>query len=242
MVMMPGYTHLQRGQPILLAHHLLAHVSMLDRDGERLRDCAKRVNRSPLGAAALGGTSFPIDRRRVARTLGLDGITENSIDAVSDRDVQIEFISSAAITMMHLSRLAEELVLWSSEEWQFVEIGEAFTTGSSIMPQKRNPDIAELLRGKTGRVYGHLVALLTVMKGLPLAYNRDMQEDKLPLIDSARTLEESLARGRRDDPDPPLQCRTVRTGTGGKPGACDRACRLPCTQGGAVSGGAQRRR
>jgi len=192
MVMMPGYTHLQRGQPILLAHHLLAYVSMFDRDAERLRDCAKRVHRSPLGAAALGGTSFPIDRRRVARRLGLNGIVENSIDAVSDRDVQIEFISSAAIVMMHLSRLGEELVLWSSEEWQFVEIGEEFTTGSSIMPQKRNPDIAELLRGKTGRIYGHLVALLTVMKGLPLAYNRDMQEDKLPIIDTAGTLEGSL--------------------------------------------------
>jgi len=191
-VMMPGYTHLQRGQPILLAHHLLAHISMLDRDGERLADCAKRVRRSPLGAAALAGTSFPINRRDVARKLGLETIVENSIDAVSDRDVQIEFISAAAITMMHLSRLAEELVLWSSEEWRFVEIGEAFTTGSSIMPQKRNPDIAELLRGKTGRVYGHLVALLTVMKGLPLAYNRDMQEDKEPLIDTVATLKGSL--------------------------------------------------
>ena len=191
-VIMPGYTHLQRGQPVLLAHHLLAYVSMLERDYERFEDCLKRVNRSPLGAGALAGTSFPVDRAFLAKKLGFDGVVDNSIDAVSDRDVQIEFLSACAITMMHLSRFAEELVLWSSQEWKFIEIGEAFTTGSSIMPQKKNPDMAELVRGKTGRVYGNLVILLTVMKGLPLAYNRDMQEDKEPLFDSADTVADSL--------------------------------------------------
>ena len=191
-VIMPGYTHLQRAQPIVLAHHLLAYVAMLDRDRERYRDCLKRAALSPLGAGALAGTSFPIDRGLVAKTLKLDGVIENSIDAVSDRDVLIEFISASAITMMHLSRLSEELVLWSSQEWRFVEIGDAFTTGSSIMPQKKNPDMAELIRGKTGRVYGDLMALLTVMKGLPLAYNRDMQEDKEPLFDAADTVLNTL--------------------------------------------------
>ncbi len=191
-IVMPGYTHLQPAQPILLAHHLLAYVSMLERDRERLSDCLKRVRLSPLGAGAMAGTSFPIDRRLAARLLGFDGILSNSIDAVSDRDVQIEFIGICAIIMMHLSRFAEELVLWSSEEWGFVRIGEKFTTGSSIMPQKRNPDMAELVRGKAGRVYGDLVALLTVMKGLPLSYNRDMQEDKGPLFDAADTVSASL--------------------------------------------------
>ena len=192
-VLMPGYTHLQRAQPILLAHHLLAYVSMLDRDHERFIDLLKRVNRSPLGAGALAGTPHPIDRKSVARSLRFDGVIENSIDAVSDRDVLIEFIADCSIVMMHLSRFAEELVLWSSQEWRFAEIGDAFTTGSSIMPQKKNPDMAEIVRGKTGRVYGDLIALLTVMKGLPLAYNRDMQEDKEPLFDSARTVADSLA-------------------------------------------------
>jgi argininosuccinate lyase len=191
-IIMPGYTHLQHAQPILLAHHLLAYVSMFDRDRERFEDCIKRVSRSPLGAAALAGTSFPIDRAFVARQVRFQGVIENSIDAVSDRDAQIEFLSACAITMMHLSRLAEELVLWSSREWNFLEISDEFTTGSSIMPQKKNPDIAELVRGKTGRVYGNLMALLTVMKGLPLAYNRDMQEDKEPLFDNADTVNDSL--------------------------------------------------
>ena len=191
-VVMPGYTHLQRAQPILLAHHLLAYVSMLDRDHERFSDMMKRINRSPLGAGALAGTPFPIDRRSTAKALKFVGLVENSIDAVSDRDVLVEFIAHCSITMMHLSRFAEELVLWSSQEWHFVEIGDAFTTGSSIMPQKKNPDMAELVRGKTGRVYGALVALLTVMKGLPLAYNRDMQEDKEPLFDAAATVINSL--------------------------------------------------
>ena len=191
-VVMPGYTHLQRAQPVLLAHHLLAYVEMFDRDRARFLDCRKRVNRSPLGGAALAGTSFPIDRMGVARLLGFAGVVENSIDAVSDRDVLIEFIGAAAITMMHASRLAEELVLWTSREWRFASVGDAFTTGSSIMPQKKNPDMAELIRGKTGRVYGDLMALLTVMKGLPLAYNRDMQEDKEPLFDAADTVSASL--------------------------------------------------
>ena len=191
-VIMPGYTHLQRAQPVLLAHHLLAYVEMFERDRERFLDCRKRAALSPLGAAALAGTSFPIDREKTARSLGMAGIVANSIDAVSDRDAILEFISAAAITMMHASRIAEELVLWTSREWRFAEIGESFTTGSSIMPQKKNPDMAELIRGKTGRVYGDLVALLTVMKGLPLAYNRDMQEDKEPLFDAADTVSASL--------------------------------------------------
>ncbi len=191
-VIMPGYTHLQRAQPILFAHHIVSYVSMLERDHERFNDCLARVRCSPLGAAALAGTSFPIDRKFTARKLGFHGIVENSIDAVSDRDVHIEAISACAIAMMHLSRFSEELILWSSSEWNFIEIGDAFTTGSSIMPQKKNPDMAELVRGKTGRVYGDLVALLTVMKGLPLAYNRDMQEDKEPMFDAFDTLTESL--------------------------------------------------
>jgi argininosuccinate lyase len=191
-VVMPGYTHLQRAQPILLAHHLLAYTEMLERDRERFSGMLPRISRSPLGAAALAGTSFPIDRHYSSALLGLDGIVENSIDAVGDRDMLIEFIAACAIVMMHLSRLGEELVLWSSQEWHFASIGDAFTTGSSIMPQKKNPDMAELVRGKTGRVYGDLMALLTVMKGLPLAYNRDMQEDKEPLFDAADTVLASL--------------------------------------------------
>ena len=191
-VVMPGYTHLQRAQPVLVAHHLLAYVEMLDRDAARLTGMLPRIRQSPLGAAALAGTSFPIDRAGVAAALGFDGVVANSIDAVSDRDLLIECVSACAIIMMHLSRLGEELVLWSSQEWGFVTIGDAFTTGSSIMPQKKNPDMAELVRGKTGRVYGDLVALLTLMKGLPLAYNRDMQEDKEPLFDAVDTALASL--------------------------------------------------
>ncbi len=191
-LVVPGYTHLQQAQPILLAHHLLAYCSMLERDFQRFADCLGRANRSPLGAGALAGTSFPIDRSAVARMLKLGPPVENSIDAVSDRDFIIEFLAACAMTMMHLSRFAEEMVLWSSQEWHFAEIGEGFTTGSSIMPQKQNPDMAELIRGKTGRVYGSLIALLTTMKGLPLAYNRDLQEDKEPLFDAARTLADCL--------------------------------------------------
>ncbi len=190
--LLPGYTHMQRAQPVMLSHHLLAYMSMLERDFERLQDCRKRANKSPLGAAALAGTSFPIDRALVAKKLDFDGIVENSIDAVSDRDYLIEFIGACSIIMMHLSRFAEELVLWTSREFGFAQIGDAYTTGSSIMPQKKNPDMAELVRGKTGRVYGSLMNLLTVMKGLPLAYNRDMQEDKMPLFDAANTTRQCL--------------------------------------------------
>ena len=185
---LPGYTHLQHAQPVLLSHHLLAYFWMFQRDRERLADCRKRVNHLPLGAGALAGTSFPINRERVAELLGFDGICENSLDAVSDRDFALEFLAAASILMMHCSRLAEELILWNSPEFRFVELDDSVTTGSSIMPQKKNPDVAELARGKTGRVYGNLMALLTVMKGLPLAYNKDMQEDKEPLFDTIDTL------------------------------------------------------
>lgn len=189
---LPGYTHLQRAQPIRLAHHLLAYVAMFDRDIERLQDSYKRVNRSPLGAGALAGTTFPIDRQAVAEELGFAAIYDNSLDAVSDRDFVVEFLSAASLIMTHLSRLCEELVLWSSQEFAFIELDDAFCTGSSIMPQKKNPDVAELVRGKTGRVYGSLVALLTVLKGLPLAYNKDMQEDKEGLFDTVDTLSGAL--------------------------------------------------
>ena len=191
-VMMPGYTHLQRAQPVLLSHHLLAYYEMLERDRGRLWDCFKRVNIMPLGAAALAGTSLPIDRRYVARLLKFPAVTENSIDTVSDRDFVIEFISVASILMMHLSRFAEELILWNTEEFGFVELPDAFTTGSSIMPQKKNPDVLELTRGKAGRVFGSLVSILTLMKGLPLAYNRDMQEDKEAMFDAVDTVKASL--------------------------------------------------
>ncbi len=191
-LIIPGYTHMQRAQPILFSHHILAYVSMLDRDYERLSDCYSRVNRLPLGAAALAGTSFPIDRLMVAKKLHFDAVLQNSIDATSDRDYIIEFLSSASTIMMHLSRLSEELVLWSSEEFRFAATSDAYTTGSSIMPQKKNPDMAELVRGKTGRVYGNLIAMLTIMKGLPLAYNRDLQEDKQPLFDSVATVRQAL--------------------------------------------------
>ncbi len=189
---MPGYTHLQRAQPVMLSHHLLAYVNMLERDFERMQDCARRLNKSPLGAAAFAGSSFPLDRALVARKLKFDGIVENSIDAVSDRDYLAEFIAAASILMMHLSRMAEEIVLWSSAEFGMAHISDAYTTGSSIMPQKKNPDMAELVRGKTGRVYGALMNLLTTMKGLPLAYNRDMQEDKLPMFEAVQTARQSL--------------------------------------------------
>jgi argininosuccinate lyase len=191
-VVMPGYTHLQRAQPVLLAHHLLAYVAMLERDAERFRDCRARLNRSPLGAAAFAGTSFPIDRAMVAAALDFDGIIENSIDAVSDRDHIIETVSACSIVMMHLSRLAEEFVLWSTKEFGFVTIGDAYATGSSIMPQKKNPDMAELVRGRTGKVYGALINILTMMKGLPLAYNRDMQEDKAPMFEAIDTCGDCL--------------------------------------------------
>ncbi|WP_433944296.1 argininosuccinate lyase [Paenibacillus sp. SN-8-1] len=188
----PGYTHLQRAQPILFAHHLMAYVSMFQRDIERFQDSYKRVNVLPLGAGALAGTTFPIDRHFVAEQLNFDAVYENSLDAVSDRDFILEFLSNSSILMMHLSRLCEELVLWSSTEFRFVELDDAYCTGSSIMPQKKNPDVAELVRGKTGRVYGNLVGLLTVLKSLPLAYNKDMQEDKEGMFDTVATLEGAL--------------------------------------------------
>jgi argininosuccinate lyase len=189
---LPGYTHLQVAQPVSFAHHLLAYVEMFARDGERLADVRKRVNRLPLGAAALAGTSYPLDRDLVARTLGFDGLCMNSLDAVSDRDFAIEFSAWAAITMMHVSRLAEEIVLWMSQNYGYVDLADRYCTGSSIMPQKRNPDVAELARGKTGRVYGHLMSLLTLMKGQPLTYNKDNQEDKEPLFDTVDTLAATL--------------------------------------------------
>jgi argininosuccinate lyase len=189
---MPGYTHLQHAQPVALSHHFMAYCEMFRRDEERFADALKRVNVLPLGSAALAGTSFSIDMTITARYLNFDAITRNSIDAVSDRDHLLEFLSSAAITMMHISRLAEELVLWSSSEFGFIELSDAFCTGSSIMPQKKNPDVAELMRGKTGRVYGNLMALLTTMKALPLSYNRDLQEDKIPLFDTADTILSTL--------------------------------------------------
>jgi argininosuccinate lyase len=190
---MPGYTHLQIAQPVTLGHHLLAYVEMLGRDRGRLADCRRRLNESPLGAAALAGTSFPIDRHATAAALGFDRPAANSLDAVSDRDFAIEFLSAAAITGMHLSRFAEEIVTWCSSEFGFIGLTDAFTTGSSIMPQKRNPDAAELVRAKTGRLNGSLVALLTVMKGLPLAYGKDMQEDKVPVFEAVDALELCLA-------------------------------------------------
>ena len=191
-VIMPGYTHLQRAQPVLFSNHIMAYHEMLKRDGERYEDCLKRVNIMPLGAGALAGTTFPLDRKYVAGLLDFPAVTANSLDTVSDRDFVIEFCSVSSILMMHLSRLSEELVLWSSDEFGFIEISDAFCTGSSIMPQKKNPDIPELTRGKTGRVYGNLISILTVMKGLPLAYNRDMQEDKEPLFDTIDTVTMSV--------------------------------------------------
>ncbi len=191
-VIMPGYTHLQTAQPVLFAHHLLAYFEMLARDTGRLHDLRSRLNFLPLGAGALAGTTFAIDREWVAEQLGFAGVTRNSLDTVSDRDFAIEFCSFASILMMHLSRLSEELVLWSSADFAFVELSDAFCTGSSIMPQKKNPDVPELVRGKTGRTYGNLISLLTLMKSLPLAYNKDMQEDKEPLFDTIDTVRGSL--------------------------------------------------
>ena len=189
---MPGFTHLQVAQPVTFGHHLLAWNEMLVRDDGRLADCAQRLNYCPLGSAALAGTSYPIDRQLTASTLGFSGPTENSLDSVSDRDFAIEFTSAAAITMMHLSRMAEEMIIWTSAQFNFVDLPDRFCTGSSIMPQKKNPDVPELIRGKVGRVQGHLVALITLMKGQPLAYNKDNQEDKEPLFDAVRTVHDSL--------------------------------------------------
>ena len=189
---MPGFTHLQVAQPITFGHHMMAYVEMFGRDAERMQDCRKRVNRLPLGAAALAGTTFPIDRQQVAAALGFDDVCHNSLDAVSDRDFAIEFCAAAALIMTHVSRMSEELVLWMSPRIGFIEIADRFCTGSSIMPQKKNPDVPELARGKTGRVNGHLIALLTLMKGQPLAYNKDNQEDKEPLFDTVDTVVDTL--------------------------------------------------
>lgn len=190
---MPGYTHLQIAQPITFGHHLMAYVQMFDRDRGRLADCAARMNQSPLGCGALAGTTFPIDRNQTAQALGFAAPTANSLDGVSDRDFALEFMASASIMMMHLSRFCEEIIIWNSHEYGFITLDDAFSTGSSIMPQKKNPDMAELIRGKTGRVYGNLMGLLTVMKGLPLAYNKDMQEDKEAVFEVADTLNGCLS-------------------------------------------------
>ncbi len=189
---MPGFTHLQVAQPVSFGHHMLAYVEMFSRDRDRMMDVRKRVNQLPLGAAALAGTSYPLDRELVARTLKMDGVCQNSLDAVSDRDFAIEFAGAASLAMVHVSRLSEELILWMSQNFGFIEIADRFTTGSSIMPQKKNPDVPELARGKTGRVVGHLMGLITLMKGQPLAYNKDNQEDKEPLFDTVDTLKDTL--------------------------------------------------
>ncbi|KAA0691905.1 argininosuccinate lyase [Halopseudomonas laoshanensis] len=191
-VIMPGFTHLQTAQPVTFGHHLLAWFEMLSRDRERLLDCRKRVNRMPLGSAALAGTTYPIDRQMTCELLGFDAVSGNSLDGVSDRDFAIEFCAAASVAMMHLSRFSEELVLWTSAQFNFIDLPDRFCTGSSIMPQKKNPDVPELVRGKTGRVYGHLMGLLTLMKSQPLAYNKDNQEDKEPLFDAADTLRDCL--------------------------------------------------
>ncbi len=191
-VIMPGYTHLQRAQPVLLAHHIMAYAQMFRRDMMRYEESLKRINILPLGSCALAGTSLPIDRKYVAEILMFDSVSENSMDSVADRDFLVEFLSNSSILMMHASRMAEDLILWSSEEFSFIELPDAFTTGSSIMPQKKNPDVAELMRGKTGRVYGNLVSLLTCMKGIALTYNRDMQEDKEPVFDTVDTIKLTL--------------------------------------------------
>ncbi len=191
-VILPGFTHLQVAQPVSFGHHKRAYAEMFSRDGERMQDLRRRVNRLPLGAAALAGTSYPLDRERVAATLGMEGVCQNSLDAVSDRDFAIEFAAAASLAMVHISRLSEELVLWMSQSFGFIDIADRFCTGSSIMPQKKNPDVPELARGKTGRVVGHLMGLITLMKGQPLAYNKDNQEDKEPLFDSVDTLKDTL--------------------------------------------------
>ena len=214
-VVVPGYTHLQRAQPVLLSHHWLAYAEMLERDRERLADTRKRTNVLPLGSGALSGAGFRLNRKAVARELGFEGVSENSLDAVSDRDFIVEFLSAAALIAMHLSRLCEEIVLWSSEEFGFLELPDAFATGSSMMPQKKNPDVAELVRGRTGKIYGALVTILTTLKGLPLAYNRDLQEDKPPLFEAARTLRACLAILARMLPKLRVDARRMREAAGG---------------------------
>jgi argininosuccinate lyase len=210
-VIIPGFTHLQHAQPVLFAHHCLAYYEMFARDRERFQQLRKRVNVLPLGSAAMAGTPYPINRQQVAKELGFDAISANSMDAVSDRDYLIEFCANASMSMMHLSRLCEELILWASPRFGFIQIGDAFTTGSSIMPQKKNPDVAELVRGKTARVYGNLTALLTLLKGLPLTYNRDLQEDKEAVFDTADTLQLCLEVFARMLPEISIQEEAVKT-------------------------------
>ena len=212
-VILPGCTHLQHAQPVLLAHHMLAYFEMFARDRERFTQLRARVNVMPLGSAALAGTPHHINRERVAKELGFDRVSANSMDAVSDRDFAIEFCAAASLTMMHLSRFSEELILWSTPEYNFIEIGDAYTTGSSIMPQKKNPDVAELVRGKTGRVYGDLTALLTLMKGLPLTYNRDLQEDKEALFDASDTVQLCLAVVARMIPSIQVHAQAMASAT-----------------------------
>ena len=212
--LMPGYTHLQNAQPVTLGHHLLAYVEMFGRDRSRVADCRRRLNECPLGAAALAGTSFPIDRAATARALGFDRPSANSLDAVSDRDFAVEYLAVAALVAVHLSRLAEEIVLWSSGHFGFVRLPDSLTTGSSIMPQKRNPDAAELVRAKAGRVFGALVTLLAVMKGLPLAYAKDMQEDKEPVFDAAETLEIGLAAMTRMTAEARFDAKRMKAASG----------------------------
>ena len=192
-VIIPGYTHLQRAQPVYFAHHLLAYVEMFQRDVERLADCRKRINVLPLGSGAIAGSTIVLDRELVARLLDFPAVTQNSMDAVSDRDFAVELLAALSLVAMHLSRLSEDVILWASSEFKFITISDAYTTGSSLMPQKKNPDVAELTRGKTGRVYGNLMSLLTTLKGLPMTYNRDMQEDKEPIFDSVDTIKAALA-------------------------------------------------
>ena len=210
-MLMPGYTHLQVAQPVTFGHHLLAYVEMLGRDRGRLTDCRKRLNESPLGSAALAGTSYPIDRDFVSKKLGFDKPTKNSMDGVSDRDFAVEFMSASSLIAIHLSRLAEELVIWSSDRFNFIKLPESFTTGSSIMPQKRNPDAAELIRAKPGRIFGNMLSLMTVLKGLPMTYGKDMQEDKEPIFDTARTIQmcivnmDGMIKGLRPIPNNMIQ-------------------------------------
>jgi argininosuccinate lyase len=228
---LPGFTHLQVAQPVTFGHHLLAYFEMMQRDAERFSDCRRRTNRLPLGAAALAGTTYPIDRHFVAELLGFDGVCENSLDAVSDRDFAIEFCAACAMLMMHLSRLSEELVLWMNPRFGFIRIADRFCTGSSIMPQKKNPDVPELARGKTGRVYGHLTALLTLMKGQPLAYNKDNQEDKEPLFDAIDTVSDTLSHFCRDDCRHHRQSRKNARRPGRRIRHRNRPRRLPDPQG-----------
>ena len=234
---LPGYTHLQRGQPVSLAHHLLAYFEMLDRDAGRFAAARDAADVLPLGSGAMAGVPYPLDRESVAAELGFSAISANSMDAVSDRDYMLDFVSASAVCMMHLSRLAEELIVWSSDEFGFASMAEAFTSGSSIMPQKRNPDYAELVRGKTGRVYGALMTLLSTLKGLPLSYNRDLQEDKAPLFDAADTVLASLEATEGDGENRQIRRGAHASGDGRKRRARHGLRRLPRRKGSALPPG-----